>query len=182
VTILIWKINGFYHQKPDEKSNYLLLLCKGFDPVGTLRFWDLKSLSLLLIGELKNGIWKTWWWLEVEGLENLILIAWWTFGVRKRRERKRKKWKCFILKSYKKKKQVDENVKFNLVETSIVICCVFIWTWLGINMWILNVVLFMKTLVNSLCEFEVVGLMDSFVFDFDQMVNDSWMSMGVSRD
>jgi hypothetical protein len=42
----------------------------------------------------------------------------------------------------------------------------------------------MKTLVNSLCEFEVVGLMDSFVFDFDQMVNDSWMSMvnGVSRE
>lgn len=42
--------------KTERDQAIYLLLCKGLDPVGTLRFSDINSLSLLLrIGEFAHG-------------------------------------------------------------------------------------------------------------------------------
>ncbi|VVA17564.1 Hypothetical predicted protein [Prunus dulcis] len=65
------------------------LLCKGFDPVGTLRFSELKTLAWRVEGALTDGL-KTCWLLADAGLGKLVPMARLFVGAKRRSRVKRR--------------------------------------------------------------------------------------------
>lgn len=65
------------------------LLCKGFDPVGTLRFSESKTLAWRVEGALTDGL-KTCWLLADAGLGTLVRMARLLVGAKKRSRVKRR--------------------------------------------------------------------------------------------